>query len=91
MRQVKDEVQAIFPGPNVGPEAQAGTLHPLLGRLRPHKNGNPRLMTWPARKAMFVEQAIDAGLLAPPTKAPAAASTATAAATKPTAKDRNKE
>ena len=32
-------VKVIFPGPNVGPEAALGTIHPQLGRLVPDPEG----------------------------------------------------
>lgn len=61
--QLPSEIQAVFPGPNVGPEAQLGTLHPALGLL------TPGVLTFARRDAVHVDAAIDAGLLA---KAPAA-------------------
>lgn len=56
------EIQAVFPGPNVGPEASDGTLHPHLGTL------TPGTLTFPKRLEADVQRAIDAGLLAPAPK-----------------------
>ena len=64
-------IRATFPGPAVGPEASAGTLHPTLGLLQ------PGTCEFGPHQAELVQAALDAGLLAAiapaPTPPPAAA------------------